>query len=30
MTWVDFRDPDSLPYSMLVWGVTGKRPPELP
>jgi len=30
MTWVDFRDADSLPYSMLIWGVTGTRPPELP
>jgi hypothetical protein len=30
MTWVDFRDLASMPYSMLVWGVTRKRPPELP
>ena len=30
MTWVDFRDTASTPYSLLVWGVTGKRPVDLP
>jgi hypothetical protein len=30
LTWVDFRDTESLPLSLLVWGVTQKRPPELP
>lgn len=29
-TWVDFRDTESLPLPMLIWGVTGKRPSELP
>ena len=30
MTWVDFRDADSRPMSMLIWGITGERPDDLP
>jgi len=29
MTWVDFRDTESQPFSMLIWGITGERPPDL-
>ena len=28
MTWVDFRRADPDPMGQLVWGITGKRPPE--
>lgn len=28
LTWVDFRSADPDPLSLLVWGITGKRPEE--
>ena len=30
MRWVDFRESESVSLSMLVWGITGRRPADLP